>query len=322
MEADKPPRGSLVDQLRQVVSLLRQGDVRSAGELARLSIAAIPRHARGTRLTAYAVLAQTAGFVLENREEVLAEASASLQEGAKRPEERLAAAWLLTAYGGERDPKECERMLAAAQPFHGSREKKKSRIMAITITAANALDTEAVIEALRGLLAENDEQALGIAFRRAAHRFAHEDQERGLRLLQEAIEWASDAGLRDQLKAVRDDLRQRQVQAARNAIERAYRELCEGEKTGAPLPQNILDESLEQYRLLCRVSVDLRQKAQAAFSVGLVAWKCGDVKTARGLHAVALDRMEFLVSEGHINPADPAMRHMYDWSAYWKKTRE
>lgn len=310
-------------QLRQVVSLLRQGDVRSAGELARLSIAAIPRHARGTRLTAYAVLAQTAGFVLENREEVLAEASASLrEEGAKRPEERLAAAWLLTVYGGERDPEERERMLAAAQPFHGASGKKKPKIMAITIMAAHAPDTEAVIDALRSLLAENDEQVLGIAFRLAAHRFAHEDQERGLHLLQEVIEWASDAGLRDQLKAVRDDLRQRQAQAAYKAIERAYRELCENEKTCAPLPQNILDESLEQYRLLCRVSGDLRQKAKAAFSTGLVAWKCGDVKTARGLHAVALDRMELLVSEGHINPADPAMRHMYDWSAYWKKMRE
>lgn len=322
MEADEPPRGPLVAQLRQVVSLLRQGDVRGAGALARLSIAAIPRHARGTRMTAYAVLAQNQGFILENREEVLAEASASLREGAQRPEERLAAAWLLTAYGGERDPEECERMLAAAQTFQGAGEKKRPKIMAMTIAAANAPDTDAVIDALRGLLAEHDGRAIGIAFRRAAHRFVAEDQERGLCLLREAVDAVQDAALREQLKAMRDDLRQRQAQAARHAIERAYRELCEGEKTGTELPPNILEESIEQYRRLCRVSGDLLQKAQTAFTVGLVAWKCGDVNTARGLHAVALDRMEFLVSEGRANPADPTMRHLYDWSAYWKKTRE
>jgi len=51
-------------------------------------------------------------------------------------------------------------------------------------------------------------------------------------------------------------------------------------------------------------------------------WTVGHTKTARGLHAVALNRMELLVSEGHINPADPAMRHMHDWSAYWRNVRE
>ena len=179
-----------------------------------------------------------------------------------------------------------------------------------------------MVDVLRGILAEKDERAIEVAFRRATRCFTMENQEMGNRLLKEAIEQVPNIQLRDQLKQVRAEMQKKQAKAAQDAIERTYREICEAEKTGAPLSPGVLGESLEQYRLLCSVSSDLQKKAQAAFSVGLIAWKCGDTKTARGLHAVALDRTELLVSEGHINPADPKVRHLYDWSAYWKKMRE
>ncbi|MBI1934559.1 hypothetical protein HYS30_02730 [Candidatus Peregrinibacteria bacterium] len=307
-----------------VAALLARGEVRKAAEAARTFLTSIPKEASGTRLAAYALLLQAPQFTMKDgQEKILHEALTYLRGGDMRnPEARLAAAWLLTAGGGEIAPEERQMMLAAAEPFHKQRAEKRQKVMAMTIVAAHADDTDAAIDLLRSILAEGDERAIDVAFTGAARRFVMENQDMGNRFLQEAVDQAPSVRLRDRLKRVRTDLHAKQATAAYGALDRMYRELCEAERTGTPAPSHVLSESLEQYRLLCGVSSDLRQKAQAAFSAGLIAWKCGDTHTARGLHAVALDRMELLVSEGHVNPADPAMRHVYDWSAYWRKVRE
>lgn len=316
-----PPQ-SLAEQLRQVSLLFQEGDLERAEELAQKTLGGIGKGARGTRLMAYAVLAQSPAFTPENKEGLLGEASAILREATEKPKEHLAAAWLLTAFGGELVPEERDRVLKIAEAFRMQRKSTKTKTMAMTIIAAYETDTDAVMNVLWGILAEGDERAQEIAFRRAARCFITEDQQRGNRFLQQAIEQASSVRLRDQLKCVREDLRKKQAQAAQEAIESTYREICEGEKLGNEVAPSLLGENLEQYRLLCGVSSDLWQKAQAAFQTGLIAWKCGDTKTARGLHAVALARTELLVSEGNINPADPKVRHLYDWSAYWRKVQE
>lgn len=236
-------------------------------------------------------------------------------------EEALTAAWRLTVRGGEISPEEQKQMLAVAEAFRSERAKEK-RIMAMTVLAAHTADTDAVVEMLKGVLTEGDDWATEVAFSRAAQRFVTENQEMGHRLLQEAIERTGNLRLRDHLKRLRDELGRKQASAAQDSIDRAYRAICEAEERGELVSPGLLGDSLEQYSLLCGVSTDLQQKAHAAFYAGLIAWKCGDTKTARGLHAVALDRTELLISEGHINPADPKVRHLYQWSAYWRATRE
>lgn len=139
--------------MERVTALLGQGEVEKAKKAASAFLASIPKEARGTRLIIYALLLQEQRFTLKEggQEKFLGEASACLREETENVEGHLAAAWLLTAFGGELSPEERDRALAAAEPFHKQRAKKQQKTMAMTIVAAHAADTEVVTDALRGI---------------------------------------------------------------------------------------------------------------------------------------------------------------------------
>ena len=137
-ETHEVPKQSLAERLRKVSSLFNEGEIQRAEEMARVSLDTIPKNARGTRMMAYAVLLQSPEFTIgEHREEVLTEASAMLQEATEKSEEHLAAAWLLTAFGGELAPEERDRVLKIAEGFRTQRKSNKKKTMAMTIVAAH-----------------------------------------------------------------------------------------------------------------------------------------------------------------------------------------